>query len=171
MANQYRSVLSGGASTGGDAVASEVLTGKTFTNDNGPQTGTMTNNGAVSQTLSGGQSYTIPEGYHNGNGTVTALATCLNNTGDYFQVNTGNVPDCKFASVVNNVLTPSGSQVYFLVNTTNYSSFTASSAIRVIDPATGNAITPEPAGATTADISSYDFIMIYNANQVAVTFS
>lgn len=72
MANQYRSVLSGGASTGGDAIASEVLSGKTFTNDNGPQTGTMTNNGAVSQTLGAGESYTIPEGYHNGSGVVTA---------------------------------------------------------------------------------------------------
>lgn len=73
MANQYRSVLaSGGASTGGDALPAEVLAGKTFTNDNGAQTGTMTNNGAVSQTLAAGQSYTIPEGYHNGNGTVTA---------------------------------------------------------------------------------------------------
>ncbi len=75
MANQYRSVLSGGASTGGDALPAEVLSGKTFTNDNGPQTGTMTNNGAVSETLSAGQSYTIPEGFHNGNGTVTASDT------------------------------------------------------------------------------------------------
>ena len=73
MANQYRSVLaSGGASTGGDALPAEVLSGKTFTNDNGAQTGTMTNNGAVSETLAAGASYTIPEGYHNGNGTVTA---------------------------------------------------------------------------------------------------
>ena len=74
MANQYRSVLasSGPAPTGGDALPTEVLSGKTFTNDNGAQTGTMTNNGAVSQTLSAGESYTIPEGYHNGNGTVTA---------------------------------------------------------------------------------------------------
>ena len=72
MANQYRSVLAGGASSGGDALPAEVLSGKTFTNDNGAQTGTMTNNGAVSQTLAAGASYTIPEGYHNGNGTVTA---------------------------------------------------------------------------------------------------
>ena len=74
MANQYRSVLetSGPAPTGGNALPAEVLSGKTFTNDNGAQTGTMTNNGAVSQTLSAGQSYTIPEGYHNGNGVVTA---------------------------------------------------------------------------------------------------
>lgn len=73
MANQYRSVLaSGGASTGGDALPAEVLSGKTFTNDNGAQTGTMTNNGAVTQTLAAGDSYTIPEGYHNGSGIVTA---------------------------------------------------------------------------------------------------
>lgn len=76
MANQYRSVLaSGGATpTGGDALPAEVLAGKTFTNDNGAQTGTMVNRGAVSQTLSAGQSYTIPEGYHNGSGIVTAAS-------------------------------------------------------------------------------------------------
>ena len=79
MANQYRSVLasSGPAPTGGDALPAEVLSGKTFTNDNGAQTGTMVNNGAVSQTLSGGQSYTIPEGYHNGNGVVTASSASI----------------------------------------------------------------------------------------------
>lgn len=83
MANQYRSVLasSGPAPTGGDALPAEVLSGKTFTNDNGAQTGTMTNNGAVSQTISAGQSYTIPEGYHDGNGTVSARA--LNIVGVY----------------------------------------------------------------------------------------
>lgn len=76
MSNQYKSVLaSGSAGTGGDAVAANVLAGKTFTNDNGFDTGTMVNNGAVTQTLSAGQSYTIPEGYHNGNGTVTADST------------------------------------------------------------------------------------------------
>ena len=35
-------------------------------------TGTMANNGAVSKTLNAGQSYTIPAGYHNGSGKVTA---------------------------------------------------------------------------------------------------
>lgn len=54
MANQYRSVLasSGPAPTGGNALPAEVLAAKTFTNDNGAQTGTMTNNGAVSGTAS-----------------------------------------------------------------------------------------------------------------------
>lgn len=72
MANVYPSKLSGGAQTGGNALPAEVLSGKTFTNDNGAQTGTMTNNGAVTQTIQPGASYTIPEGYHNGTGTVTA---------------------------------------------------------------------------------------------------
>lgn len=74
MANQYRSVLasSGPAPTGGDALPAEVLSGKTFTNDNGAQTGTMINRGAVSGTASPTQPYTIPEGYHNGSGVVTA---------------------------------------------------------------------------------------------------
>lgn len=81
MTNQYRSVLasSGSAPTGGTAIASEVLTGKTFTNDNGLQTGTMANNGAVSQSLSIGESYTIPEGFHNGNGIVTTSAPDFDN--------------------------------------------------------------------------------------------
>lgn len=35
-------------------------------------TGTMANNGAVNATLNAGQSYTVPAGYHNGSGKVTA---------------------------------------------------------------------------------------------------
>lgn len=54
----------------GDVLANKVIvdaTGKTIT-------GTMPNNGAVSKTLdatNGNQSYTVPAGYHNGEGTVT----------------------------------------------------------------------------------------------------
>ena len=77
MSNAYRSVLaSDGVTPTGDAVAADVLAGKTFSNANTVGvTGTMVNNGAVSQTLSGRQSYTIPEGYHNGSGVVTALSS------------------------------------------------------------------------------------------------
>ena len=59
----------------GDVLANKVIvdaTGKTIT-------GTMPNNGAVSKTLdaaNGNQSYTVPAGYHNGEGTVNiALET------------------------------------------------------------------------------------------------
>ena len=57
------------------ATAPDVLATKVFIAANGTTTtGTMPNNGAVSKTLdaaTGNQSYTIPAGYHNGNGKVT----------------------------------------------------------------------------------------------------
>ena len=57
----------------GNAVAGDVLSGKTFANAaSDSETGTMPNNGAVSQALNCGASYTVPAGYHNGSGTVTA---------------------------------------------------------------------------------------------------
>ena len=57
----------------GDAAAGDVLSGKTFANASSDSlTGSMTNNGAVSASLDCGNSYTVPEGYHNGSGTVTA---------------------------------------------------------------------------------------------------
>lgn len=79
MANMYRSVLaSGGTAPTGDAIASDVLTGKTFSNAQATGiNGTMPNNGAVSGTATPSQPYTIPAGYHNGSGTVTAQADAL----------------------------------------------------------------------------------------------
>ena len=55
------------------ATAPEVLTGKIFVTADGTViTGTMTNNGAVEKTLDGTVvSYTIPKGYHSGEGKVT----------------------------------------------------------------------------------------------------
>ena len=75
MANTFRSVLAsgGGVVPTGDAQPADVLDGKTFSNADGiDKTGTMVNRGAVSETIAGGQTYTIPAGYHNGSGTVTA---------------------------------------------------------------------------------------------------
>jgi hypothetical protein len=60
------------ASASGNAVAENVLAGKTFSNDNDTDIlGTMTNQGAVNQSLPINGSYTIPAGYHNGTGRVT----------------------------------------------------------------------------------------------------
>lgn len=58
----------------GNATASQVLNGVTFTSGqyNDVTTGTMPNRGAVSQSLNPSGSYTIPAGYHNGSGKVTA---------------------------------------------------------------------------------------------------
>ena len=57
----------------GNATAADVLSGKTFANATSDSlTGSMTNRGAVSKALNCGDSYTVPKGYHNGSGTVTA---------------------------------------------------------------------------------------------------
>ena len=58
----------------GTASASQILSGKTALVQGSTVTGTMTDRGAVSQTLSAGGSYTIPAGYHNGSGKVTATS-------------------------------------------------------------------------------------------------
>lgn len=59
-----------------DATAADVLAGKVIVTSTGEVTGSMTNNGAVSQVLdvrSGHTSYTVPAGYHNGSGTVSLV--------------------------------------------------------------------------------------------------
>ena len=80
MSNAYRAVVqAGGGAAVGDATAADVLTGKTFSGAVGSGvSGTMPNNGAVSQTVAGGQTYTIPAGYHNGSGTVTGTGITFN---------------------------------------------------------------------------------------------
>ena len=53
--------------------ASDLLTGKSANDSNGEKvTGTMPNQGAKTASLNCGGSYTIPKGYHNGSGKVTA---------------------------------------------------------------------------------------------------
>lgn len=62
----------------GDAVAANVLSGKKFSTASlSNASGTMTNNGAISKTITpsaSAQSYTIPAGYHNGSGKVNVGA-------------------------------------------------------------------------------------------------
>ena len=73
-------ILRGGTGAYGSddltATKAHVLAGKTAItsdSDDEPGTGTMTNQGAVSPgKLAPGGSYTIPAGYHNGSGKVTA---------------------------------------------------------------------------------------------------
>ncbi len=58
----------------GDVSDSQVLEGKTYYNSNPKikRTGSMVNHGAVSLSLNAGASYTVPAGFHNGGGKVTA---------------------------------------------------------------------------------------------------
>lgn len=53
------------------AAAGEILSGETAYVNGAKVTGAMANNGAVSQAINAGGSYTIPAGYHNGSGKVT----------------------------------------------------------------------------------------------------
>lgn len=53
------------------AVVAEVLSGKTFAKGGTVLTGTMPNRGAVTGTISSKNPYTIPQGYHDGSGTVS----------------------------------------------------------------------------------------------------
>ena len=58
-----------------NATASQILSGATAYVQGSKVTGTMTNNGAVSGTISSrDQSYTVPAGYHDGSGTVQISA-------------------------------------------------------------------------------------------------
>lgn len=64
--------ISAGADVSGvTATASDVLATKVIVNSSGNEvTGTMVNNGAVDQTIAINGSYTVPQGYHNGDGVV-----------------------------------------------------------------------------------------------------
>lgn len=67
---------------GGTAVSTDVLSGKTFINNNGEiLTGSMANQGAKNASLTAGGSYIIPEGYHNGNGIISANSLAGQTTG------------------------------------------------------------------------------------------
>lgn len=67
----------GGGTTSDELTATrdDVIAGKTAVtsdSDDEAATGTMPDNGAVNKALKAGGSYTIPKGYHNGKGKVTA---------------------------------------------------------------------------------------------------
>ena len=65
--------LTGTLALSGNASDGQVLSGQTYYNTDAKtkRTGTMPNKEAVNQSLAINGSYTIPEGYHNGNGKVT----------------------------------------------------------------------------------------------------
>lgn len=62
-------------SSGATAKSAEVLSGKTFGGGGKMNTGAMPNNGAVSGSISTKDGkYTVPQGYHDGSGTVQIAA-------------------------------------------------------------------------------------------------
>lgn len=72
--------------------AGDLLTGKQLIDQNGNAlSGTMANRGAVSHSMNAGESYTIPAGYHNGSGRVTAnsLSSQTSGTATAADINNG----------------------------------------------------------------------------------
>ncbi len=61
------------------AAVAEVLASKTFAKGGQVLTGTMPNRGAVAGTISSKTAYTIPQGYHDGSGTVSLDSTSASN--------------------------------------------------------------------------------------------
>lgn len=72
-------VITLGNKATGDAVADDVLEGKTFSNhDASGITGIMANNGSVS-IMPGTEDRTIPEGFHDGTGTIAGDSNLISN--------------------------------------------------------------------------------------------
>jgi hypothetical protein len=163
---------SGGQNPTGDAVAADVLSGKTFSNANGINlTGTMTNRGTVTQTLNTSTtSYTIPKGYHSGSGkvsistqtkTVTSSRSAQTVTPDSGKV---------LSSVTVNALAPTGT---FSATTRNASvDMGATSNYRYVDttgvPNVNSGTYTFPSGSTgaTYDMGSTNTIRKVNAANV-----
>ena len=81
-----------------DATAedSNVLSGKSYYNNNGKREGTMPNRGGMSAELAAGGSVSILEGYHNGEGVVRAQDLASQTAGD---AGAGNIDSGKTAWV------------------------------------------------------------------------
>lgn len=104
----------------GDATVDNVLSGKTFTTKAGVGlTGTMVNQGTQTSNLNCGDSYTIPAGYHNGSGKVTAntLASQTSATATAADILSG-----KTAWVNGNQIAGTRRNIEFQEGTTSYSS-------------------------------------------------
>lgn len=161
MSNAYRSSLASSAPAPvGDATAADVLTGKTFSGAVGSGvTGTMPNRGAVSGQATPSQPYTIPAGYHNGSGTVTATsappASVINLEVPYNVYNNGAFSVYTFG-VHTLKVTPESAYVTLNV-------YSDSAHTNLIDSAAGSA--------KNIDVSNYDVVYIVNVGSVGTNFT
>lgn len=72
LAGQSAFGINGTATNDANFGDGDLLIGKTAYKNGSKRTGTMPNRGAVASSLNCGGSYTIPAGYHNGSGKITA---------------------------------------------------------------------------------------------------
>lgn len=177
MSNLYRSVLEsgGGVVPTGDAVAADVLTGKTFSNASAVGiSGTMPNNGAVSGTASPSQPYTIPAGYHNGSGVVTAVGSgnpLLDLADDtYADVSLAN--GISVASITSGVAISIENRTVF-GNIENFTTAaTGGQGIGNNTRVSNDGVTWVSIAAGSGNVSGYKYFMAYSANAgVTITFT
>lgn len=121
---------------------SEALSGKTFHARGTAYTGTMTNNGAVTGTISTKDGeYIIPQGYHDGSGKVGISST------EQAKIIAGNIK--------------AGIQI--LGVTGNYSGESVTAQTKTI--------TPTLTGLTVLPDANYDYLSQVNVNAIPITYA
>lgn len=99
----------------GDVSDSQVLEGKTYYNSNPKikRTGSMVNHGAVALSLNAGASYTVPAGFHNGGGKVTAnsLASQTSATATAAQILNGQTAWVNGGKITGNIASLAGQTI------------------------------------------------------------
>lgn len=130
------------------ATAAQILSNATAYVKGNKVTGTMPNRGAVTSALNAGNSYTIPEGYHNGSGKVTANSLASQTVADATAANilsgktawvngnqlTGTMPN--YSSQNKPSLTPwvNGTALYFPVSVGGFYPGNGDSGLYASDP-------------------------------------
>ena len=124
------------------ATVGEVLATKTFHARGTAYTGTMTNNGAVTGTISAvAGTYTVPQGYHDGSGTVSISST------EQTKIIAGNIK--------------SGVEILGVTGTYSGESISAQS----------KTATPTFSQQTIQPDSGYDYLSAVTVNAITVTYS
>lgn len=147
----------------GNAAEAQVLAGYTFSNASGVgKAGGMPNRGAVTAGLNAGGAYTIPAGYHNGAGKVTAAALSAQTSAT---AAAGNITAGKTAWVNGRKVTGTGAD-----NATQYNAGVAAADARV-NPSSTNYKSGYNAGVVAADAranpASANYMAGYNAGHIA----
>lgn len=124
------------------ATVGEVLATKTFHARGTAYTGTMTNNGAVTGTIStAAGTYTVPQGYHDGSGTVSISST------EQAKIIAGNIK--------------SGVEILGVTGTYSGESISAQS----------KTATPTFSQQTIQPDAGYDYLSAVTVNAITVTYS
>ena len=90
------------------AAPEDILTGKKAWVNGNQITGTMVNRGTVNQTLKAGESYAIPEGYHDGKGVISSESLASQTQGT---ATADNISNGMTAWVNGNLITGNGKDV------------------------------------------------------------